>query len=119
MHISRNCCIAGGLICGILLGNGYGPVDTLNNITINLPDIANTFDPTDTVDVMNTNDDNDETTVTAMNENNVMRRSFDFETQLDEWERLAEDGEGKSVRDLSLRVQSVQTLSSFGIRLPS
>ena len=90
--------IAGGLICGILLGNGYGPVDTLNNITINLPDIANTFDPTDTVDVMNTNDDNDETTVTSMNQNDVMRRSFDFESQLDEWESLAVDGEGKEAK---------------------
>ena len=72
-------------------------MDTLNNITINLPDITNTFDPTDDVDVMNTNDDTDATTVTGMNTNTVMRRSFDFETQLDEWESsgLMDDEEGK------------------------
>ena len=79
----------------MLLGKGYGPVDTLNNITINLPDIANTFDPTNTVEVMNTNDDTDTTTVTGMNTNNVMRRSFDFETQIDDWESLLDDEEGE------------------------
>lgn len=82
----------------MLLGNGYGPVDTLNNITINLPDIANTFDPTDIAEVMNTNDDTDATTVTAMNTNTVMRRSFDLETQLDEWEGLVDGEEGERAR---------------------
>ena len=89
-------CFSGGLICGMLLGNrDWDPVDTLNNITINLPEIANTFDPTNTATVMNTNDDTDDTTVTAMNTNNAMRRSFDFEAQLDEWEGLADDEGGE------------------------
>ena len=80
----------------MLLGNRpWDPVDTLNNITINLPEIANTFDPTNTATVMNTNDDTDVTTVTATNMNTAMRkRSFDFEAQLDEWEGLAADDEG-------------------------
>ena len=47
---------------------------------------------------MNTNDDTDATTVTAMNTNTVMRRSFDLETQLDEWEGLVDGEEGERAR---------------------
>ena len=51
---------------------------------------------------MNTNDDTDATTVTGMNTNNVMRRSFDLETQLDEWEGLVDDEEGEWPNSLFL-----------------